>query len=63
MTTLSTLGQSDLLCSEFWTLQSNLQQLRTQVATGEKTERYGDLGARAVCFAREIVICGAPAAR
>jgi flagellar hook-associated protein 3 FlgL len=47
MTTLSTLGQNDLLRSEFSTLQGGIQQLQTQVATGEKTQRYGDLGAQA----------------
>jgi flagellar hook-associated protein 3 FlgL len=47
MTTLSTLGQNDLLRSEFSTLQGSIQQLQTQVATGEKTQRYGDLGAEA----------------
>jgi len=47
MTTLSTLGQSDLLRSQFKTLQGGIQQLQTQVATGEKTQRYGDLGAQA----------------
>ena len=47
MTILSTLGQNDLLRSEFTTLQGGIQQLQTQVATGEKTQRYGDLGAEA----------------
>src|SRR5260370_6543100 len=47
MTTLSTLGQNDLLRSEFSTLQGGIQELQTQVATGEKTQRYGDLGAQA----------------
>src|SRR5260221_7386851 len=47
MTTLSTLGQNDLLRSEFSTLQGSIQELQTQVATGEKTQRYGDLGAQA----------------
>jgi len=47
MTTLSTLGQNDLLRSQFKTLQGGIQQLQTQVATGEKTQRYGDLGAQA----------------
>jgi len=47
MTILSTLGQNDLLRSEFTTLQGSIQQLQTQVATGEKTQRYGDLGAEA----------------
>src|SRR4030081_3752120 len=47
MTTLSTLGQNDLLRSEFLTLQGSIQNLQTQVATGEKTQRYGDLGSQA----------------
>jgi flagellar hook-associated protein 3 FlgL len=47
MTILSTLGQNELLRSEFTTLQGGIQQLQTQVATGEKTQRYGDLGAEA----------------
>jgi flagellar hook-associated protein 3 FlgL len=47
MTTLSTLGQSDLVRSEFSTLQGSIQQLQTQIATGQKTQLYGDLGAQA----------------
>jgi flagellar hook-associated protein 3 FlgL len=47
MTTLSTLGQNDLLRSQFSTLQSGIQELQTQVATGEKAQRYGNLGAQA----------------
>ena len=47
MVTLSTLGQNNLLRSEFTTLQGNIQDLQTQVATGEKSQRYGDLGAQA----------------
>src|SRR5258708_767542 len=46
VTTLSTLGESDLLRSQFTGLQSNIQQLQTQLATGEKTQAYGDLGAQ-----------------
>jgi flagellar hook-associated protein 3 FlgL len=47
MVTLSTLGQNNLVRSEFVTLQAGIQNLQTQVATGEKTQRYGDLGAQA----------------
>jgi flagellar hook-associated protein 3 FlgL len=46
MVTLSTLGQNNLLRNEFSTLQGSIQDLQTQVATGEKTQRYGDLGAQ-----------------
>src|SRR5216683_1470936 len=47
MTTLSTLGQSNLLRSEFSTLQSGIQQLQNQIGTGNKTQVYGDLGTQA----------------
>src|SRR5438270_1247800 len=47
MVTLSTLGQNNLVRSQFMTLQAGIQDLQTQVATGEKTQRYGDLGAQA----------------
>ncbi len=47
MVTLSTLGQNNLVRSELAMLQGGIQDLQTQVATGEKTQRYGDLGAQA----------------
>ncbi len=47
MTTLSTLGQNDFLRYEFASLQDHIQQLQTQVGTGERAQRYGDLGAEA----------------
>src|SRR6267142_2693519 len=47
MVTLSTLGQNNLVRSQISTLQSGIQDLQTQVATGEKTQRYGDLGSQA----------------
>jgi flagellar hook-associated protein 3 FlgL len=47
MVTLSTLGQNNLVRSQISTLQSGIQDLQTQIATGEKTQRYGDLGAQA----------------
>src|SRR5450432_145939 len=47
MVTISTLGQSNLVRSQLMTLQSGIQNLQTQIGTGEKTQRYGDLGAQA----------------
>jgi flagellar hook-associated protein 3 FlgL len=47
MVTISTLGQSNLVRSQIATLQSGIQALQTQIGTGEKTQRYGDLGAQA----------------
>jgi flagellar hook-associated protein 3 FlgL len=47
MVTLSTLGQNNLVRSQISTLQSGIQDLQTQIATGEKTQRYGDLGSQA----------------
>ncbi|HZS81981.1 MAG TPA: flagellin [Stellaceae bacterium] len=45
--TLSTLGQNDLLRSEFTALQGQIQQVQNQVATGDKAQVFGDLGAQA----------------
>jgi flagellar hook-associated protein 3 FlgL len=45
--TLSTLGQNNLLRNEFSSLQGQIQQLQTQIATGAKTQVFGDLGAQA----------------
>ena len=45
--TLSTLGENNLLRSEFSSLQGQIQQLQTQIATTQKTQVYGDLGAQA----------------
>lgn len=47
VTTLSTLGQNNLLRSEFTTLQGEIQKVQTQVATGMKAQVFGDLGAQA----------------
>src|SRR6267154_3247794 len=47
MVTLSTLCQNNLVRSQINTLQSGIQDLQTQIATGEKTQRYGDLGSQA----------------
>ena len=44
---LSTLGQNQLLISEFTSLQSQLQQVQTEVATGSVAQDYGGLGAQA----------------
>jgi flagellar hook-associated protein 3 FlgL len=46
MTTLSTLGQSQLLIRQFSSLQGQIQEIQTQVATNQKTQRYGDLGSQ-----------------
>ena len=46
--TLSTLGQNNLLRSEFTSLQGQIQQLQTQVATAQKAQVYGDLGSQAL---------------
>jgi flagellar hook-associated protein 3 FlgL len=46
MTTLSTLGQNQLLVRQFGTLQGQIQEIQTQVATNQKTQRYGDLGSQ-----------------
>jgi flagellar hook-associated protein 3 FlgL len=46
MTTLSTLGQNQLLIREFSNLQGQIQQIQTQVATNQKTQVYGDLGSQ-----------------
>jgi flagellar hook-associated protein 3 FlgL len=46
MTTLSTLGQNQLLIREFTSLQGQIQEIQTQVATTQKTQRYGDLGSQ-----------------
>src|SRR5262249_29508693 len=45
--TLSTLGENNLLRSQFTSLQGQIQQLQTQIATTQKTQVYGDLGAQA----------------
>lgn len=45
-TTLSTLGQNDLLRSEFVGLEGQIQTLQNQVATGEKAQVFGDLGSQ-----------------
>jgi hypothetical protein len=47
VTTLSTLGQNDVLRAEFTNLQGQIQQLQTQIATTAKAQVYGDLGAQA----------------
>jgi flagellar hook-associated protein 3 FlgL len=47
MTTLSTLGESTYLISQFTSLQGDIQNLQTQVSTGDNTQVYGDLGAQA----------------
>jgi flagellar hook-associated protein 3 FlgL len=47
MTTLSTVGQNQLLIRQFSSLQGQIQQIQTQVATNQKTQRYGDLGSQA----------------
>ena len=44
--TLSTFGQSELLRGEFSSLQGQIQRIQTQVATGQVTQVYGDLGAQ-----------------
>jgi flagellar hook-associated protein 3 FlgL len=46
MTTLSTLGQSQFLIRQFSSLQGQIQEIQTQVATNQKTQRYGDLGSQ-----------------
>jgi flagellar hook-associated protein 3 FlgL len=45
--TLSTLGQSNLVRSEFTSLQGQIQQLQTQIATTQKAQVFGDLGTQA----------------
>src|SRR5437899_2760070 len=47
VSTLSTLGQSNLVRSEFTSLQGQIQTLQTQIATTQKTQVYGDLGPQA----------------
>src|SRR5438477_12421150 len=44
---LSTLGLSNLLRSEFGSLQAEIQRLQNQVASGQKTDRLSDLGSQA----------------
>src|SRR5579875_3073205 len=44
---LSTFGQNQLMISEFTALQAQLQQVQTQVATGDVAQNYGGLGAQA----------------
>jgi flagellar hook-associated protein 3 FlgL len=46
MTTLSTLGQNQLLIRQFSTLQGQIQDVQTQVATGANTQSYSGLGAQ-----------------
>ena len=46
-TTLSTLGESNYLISQFTSLQGDIQNLQTQVSTGSNTQVYGGLGAQA----------------
>jgi flagellar hook-associated protein 3 FlgL len=45
--TLSTLGQSNLIRSEFGNLQTDIQKLQSQIASGQKSDRLGDLGSQA----------------
>lgn len=47
VTTLSTLGESNLLISQFTGLQGQIQNLQTQIATQQKTQVFGDLGSQA----------------
>src|SRR5258708_6810490 len=47
MTTLSTLGENNLLRSQFGSLQGDIQRLQTQLSTSEKAQVYGDLGSQA----------------
>src|SRR5260221_698274 len=58
MVTLSTLGQNNLVRSELAMLQGGIQDLQTQVATGEKTQRYGDLGAQAAVSGTQVTAQG-----
>ncbi len=46
-TTLSTMGENNLLVNQFTTLQGQIQKLQTQISTGANTQVYGDLGAQA----------------
>jgi flagellar hook-associated protein 3 FlgL len=46
-TTLSTLGESNYLISQFTSLQGSIQNLQTEVSTGDNTQVYSGLGAQA----------------
>jgi flagellar hook-associated protein 3 FlgL len=46
VSTLSTLGQNNLLRTEFTSLQGQIQNLQTQIGTGEVAQVIGDLGAQ-----------------
>jgi flagellar hook-associated protein 3 FlgL len=47
MTTLSTLGQNQLLIREFSSLQGQIQDVQTQVATNQVSQVYSGLGSQA----------------
>jgi flagellin-like hook-associated protein FlgL len=47
MATISTLGQNRLVATQLSRLQGQIDDLEQQVASGRKTDRYGDLGALA----------------
>lgn len=47
MTTLSTLGQNQLIRAEMSKVQLDINKLQQQISSGKKTDQYGDLGALA----------------
>jgi flagellar hook-associated protein 3 FlgL len=47
MTNVSPLAQSNLIRTEVGTLQSQIDKLQQQITSGQKSDKYGDLGALA----------------
>jgi flagellar hook-associated protein 3 FlgL len=47
MTTVSSLGQSNLIRAETSQLQGQINRLQEQITSGQKAQAYGDLGAQA----------------
>src|SRR3954452_23751582 len=47
MTTVSSLGQSNLIRAEANQLQGQINRLQEQITSGQKAQSYGDLGAQA----------------
>src|SRR5690242_2168865 len=47
MTTISSLAQSNLIRAEVGVLQGKIDTLQQQVTSGQKADKYGDLGAQA----------------